>query len=74
MEQSIECGFCLRKFSAGETPESACSACPASSGSCGKAKCPHCGYDNPLPFVAPRWLANLLAFLNPFSRKTQKQN
>jgi hypothetical protein len=57
---SIECGFCQKEYRPSESPESLCRACPSSRTSCGKSRCPHCFYDNPLPMTRSTWLTRLL--------------
>jgi predicted amidophosphoribosyltransferase len=58
----IECGFCQRRYRSSEATLSGCSACPRSADACGKVRCPHCLYDNPLPGTG--LLARLLGFKN----------
>ena len=58
-DATIECGFCQQKYRLTESPESLCSSCPSSRNSCGKSRCPHCSYDNPLPLTGPSWLERL---------------
>lgn len=59
-ETPIECGFCQKSYRPSDSSDSFCSSCPSSRNSCGKARCPHCFYDNPLPLPRTSWLARLL--------------
>lgn len=48
----VSCGFCAREFRE-DRGQPACRACPLS-GCCHTIRCPHCGYENPVP---PAWLS-----------------
>jgi hypothetical protein len=49
-----ECGFCGRTF-AEDDGQPTCASCPIKGG-CQLVRCPHCGYENPLP---PAWLTRV---------------
>jgi len=44
----MRCALCGRDFEPDEGQE-ACRACALVSAGCGKARCPHCGYENQRP-------------------------
>lgn len=48
---SIACGFCGRAF-VEDRGQMVCRSCPLT-GLCHSVRCPHCGYENPMP---PAWL------------------
>jgi len=52
---SIVCGFCAREFEE-DRGQPACRACPLAGHPCHLVRCPHCGYENPVP---PAWLTRL---------------
>jgi hypothetical protein len=52
----MRCGFCDHEFKIDQA-QPVCQACPLA-GFCRHARCPHCGYENP---VAPDWLGRLAA-------------
>ena len=49
--RTMTCGFCAGEFTE-DRSQHACQACPLAQ-ACHFARCPHCGYDNP---VRPSWL------------------
>jgi predicted amidophosphoribosyltransferase len=51
----VVCGFCAGEF-AEDRGQPVCRACPLA-GLCHMVRCPHCGYENPVP---PAWLSRLL--------------
>ncbi|MDP3910971.1 MAG: hypothetical protein Q8Q14_11330 [Gemmatimonadales bacterium] len=52
----LVCGFCAEEYHENQA-QPVCQACPLA-GLCRHARCPHCGYENPL---APDWLRQLTA-------------
>ncbi len=50
--RTLVCAFCDREF-VEDAAQPVCRSCPLA-GLCHMVRCPHCGYENPLP---PRWLA-----------------
>lgn len=44
----MTCTYCRRLFDPDRVP-SACAGCALLTDGCGRAKCPHCGYENQRP-------------------------
>ena len=62
----MKCGFCGKEFEEAETAE-ACAGCPLHR-TCGRAKCPHCGYEAVKTPRWLRWLTRAKGVANPVGR------
>ena len=58
-ERRIVCGLCAHEFRE-DLGQPVCRACPLA-GLCHQVRCPHCGYENPVP---PAWLMRLVGKRN----------
>ncbi|MGH7520757.1 MAG: hypothetical protein ACREMI_05730 [Gemmatimonadales bacterium] len=56
----VICGFCAQAFEQ-DLGQPVCRMCPLA-GSCHHVRCPHCGYENPVP---PAWLRRLSGAARP---------
>ncbi len=55
---ALVCGFCAREF-VEDLGQPVCRSCPLAD-VCKLVRCPHCGYENPVP---PRWLGKFAAWV-----------
>jgi hypothetical protein len=63
----IRCSFCDERFEE-DRAQPTCRGCPLSN-RCGLARCPRCGYENP---VVPPWLNRLQSLMS--SGRTRRKN
>jgi DNA-directed RNA polymerase subunit RPC12/RpoP len=59
MSDRITCSFCGRPFTEEEGRTQCANCAVLGSGGCRKVRCPHCGYESPLPPRLPGLIARL---------------